>query len=162
MIEDQARMAEFVHEGLGVGGDDDGRAHAVELFEQAHQAKSDVVVEVSGRFVGQEQFRAGDDGAGDGNALLLAAGKGEGQGALVVAEANPFEEFVDVAADFFFGAACDAQGQGDVIEGRKVRQQTEFLKHDTDFLAELCELFAREVVNIVIKHGDQSACGAQA
>ena len=45
-------------------------------------------VEIAGRFVGQHQFGLVDQGAGDGDALLLAAGKLAGMMAEPVAEAD--------------------------------------------------------------------------
>jgi hypothetical protein len=48
---------------------------AVERDEQVHDLVAALAVEVAGRLVGEQDQRAGDDGAGDGDALLLAAGK---------------------------------------------------------------------------------------
>ena len=48
---------------------------ARELAEQFEDAGGGFAVEVAGRLVGDEERRIGDDGAGDGDALFLAAGK---------------------------------------------------------------------------------------
>ena len=63
--------------GLRVVGDhDDGLAVlAVELLQQAEDLLGGLAVEVAGRLVADQQRRIGDDRAGDGDALLLAAGQ---------------------------------------------------------------------------------------
>ena len=48
---------------------------AVKLDEQAHQVIRRAAVEIGGGFVGEYQVGLRDDGAGDRDALLLAAGK---------------------------------------------------------------------------------------
>ena len=77
---------------LGVVGDEDDRAaRAVELAEELEHLAARGLVEVAGRLVGEDQGRVGDQRAGDGDALLLAAGQ---LGRLVVdavAEAEPLE-----------------------------------------------------------------------
>src|SRR5258708_35893802 len=52
---------------------DDGDALVVEFLEHAHHLDGGLAVEVAGRFVGEEDLRLVDEGAGDGHALLLAA-----------------------------------------------------------------------------------------
>lgn len=58
---------------LGVGDLDDGGAFVVEFGEEVHDFPALVGVEIAGGFVGEDQARAGDDGAGDGDELLLSA-----------------------------------------------------------------------------------------
>ena len=100
-----------------VRGDDDGGAEAVHLLEELHQTLGLGVVEVAGGFVGEEQAGTVDDGSGDGDALLLAAGQfGRARGGLF-GEADPAEHFADIGADLALGAAGDAQWQRHVVEG---------------------------------------------
>ena len=61
---------------LGVVGDEDDRAaRPVELAEQLEDLAARGLVEVAGRLVGEDERGVGDEGAGDGDALLLAAGE---------------------------------------------------------------------------------------
>ena len=53
----------------------DGLAAVVQLLEDAHDLFGRARVEVAGRLVGEEDGRIGDQRAGDGHALLLAAGE---------------------------------------------------------------------------------------
>ena len=66
----------------GPGGDvvfvrdhDDRLAGLVELGQQLHDLVAGLRVEVAGRLVGQDDVRVVDQDAGDGHALLLAAGE---------------------------------------------------------------------------------------
>src|SRR5262249_48866895 len=67
---------------LGPGGDvvfvrdhDDGLARIVELLQTLHDLVAGPRVEVASRLVGEDHLRIVDQGAGDGDALLLAAGQ---------------------------------------------------------------------------------------
>ena len=77
------------HDAVGAGGDvglvrdhDDRSAGAVERFQQVHDLVAGGRVEVAGRLVGEDDVGIVDQGPGDGDALLLPAGKlrrGDGQ-----------------------------------------------------------------------------------
>ena len=58
-----------------VGDHDDGRAFLIQLAKHPHHFLAMRGVEVAGRFVGEDQLGLADQGAGDGDALLLTAGK---------------------------------------------------------------------------------------
>ena len=73
---------EHVDDAGGVGGErgivcdhDDGVALGVNFAEFFHDDVGGAGVEVAGGFVGEDEGRAGDEGASDGDALLLAAGE---------------------------------------------------------------------------------------
>ena len=57
-----------------VGDEDDGVAFCVELIEEGHDFGAGLGVEVAGGLVGEDDGRTVDEGAGDGDALALAAG----------------------------------------------------------------------------------------
>ena len=56
-----------------VGNEDDGVAFGVQAIEERHDFVSRGGVEVASGFVGENDGRAIDQGAGDGDALALAA-----------------------------------------------------------------------------------------
>jgi hypothetical protein len=58
-----------------VGDHDDGRAFVIEGLKNVHHLLAIGGIEVAGRFVREDQLGIADDGAGDGRALLLTAGK---------------------------------------------------------------------------------------
>ena len=70
----QDRLGAFRRAAI-VGDHDDGLIDlAVEAFQQLQNVLGGYAVEVAGGFVGDQDHRVGDDGAGDGDSLLLAAG----------------------------------------------------------------------------------------
>ena len=121
---------------LVVGGDDDGGAEAVHLGKQLHEALGLVVVEIAGRLIGQQQGGAVDDGAGDGDTLLLAAGKLGGPGVALFGQTDPPHDFGNVGAYLALGAAGDAQREGDVVVGGEVGEEAEILEHHPDAAAQ--------------------------
>ncbi len=66
----------YLHQRRVVGGEQRGHAlGADDGTQQAHDLLAGFRVELAGRLVGEQQPRAGREGAGDGDALLLAAGQ---------------------------------------------------------------------------------------
>ena len=61
------RIVRDHHDGLAVV--------AVERLQQIENLVAGLAIEIAGRLVAQQQRRVGDDGAGDADALLLAAGQ---------------------------------------------------------------------------------------
>ena len=75
VVQLDARRLGLPHQLVIVGGDDDRGPQAVELDEEAQETARHLRVDVAGRLVGEQQLRLVDDGAGNGGALLLAAGQ---------------------------------------------------------------------------------------
>jgi hypothetical protein len=132
----QGRAVGARHQVLVVGGDQHRGAQAVQLDEKPQQAQRHGRIDIAGRLVGQQHVGAVDHGAGDGQALLLAARQGGGQGVHAVAQAHPLQQFGDVLAIGVGLAAGDAQRQGGVVEHRQVVQQAEVLEHHPDAAAD--------------------------
>ena len=71
---------ESVEDGGVVGDEEEGGLVALaELEEDVEDSGAGFVVEVAGWFVGEEEWRGADEGAGDGDALLFAAGQLRGE-----------------------------------------------------------------------------------
>lgn len=119
-----------------VVGDDDegGLAFGLEAAEDAVDFVAGAAVEFAGGFVGEEEFGLFDQGAGDGDALLLAAGEGAGAVVEAVAEADLFEQ-VDGAGAVFGGDAEGEEGDQDVFDGGEVSDQVEGLENEADLVA---------------------------
>ncbi len=78
---------------IGVVGDhDDGLAGVVLLTQEVDHGLRRRRVERAGGLVGQEQVGPVRQGPADGDALLLAAGEGAGQGVCLVGEAERVEQ----------------------------------------------------------------------
>jgi hypothetical protein len=85
-------------------------------------------IEVAGRLVGQQQPRPGRKGPGDGDALLLAAGKMLGIMTESLRQADAREHLLGVGARP--AAAGQFQRQHDVFQGAERRQQLEGLEDE--------------------------------
>jgi hypothetical protein len=116
-------------DGGGVGHEDEGVAALVEVAEDRHDHGLVDGVEVAGGLVGEDQRRLVDQGAGDGDALLLAARELARQ--VVEALAQP-----DAAQGLFgfttVGHAVDVLGQHDVLQRGEIRDQVELLEDEAD------------------------------
>ena len=117
-----------------MGDQQQGRAEPGAFLEQAidHQAAGRPV-EIAGRFVGQQQHRAGDKGARDRHSLLLAAGQLPGIMAKAVPEPDPRERRPGRRHRTL--GAGQLQGDRHIFEGGHRRQQVECLTDDADMAA---------------------------
>src|SRR5687768_6571431 len=104
--------------GGGVVGDhDDGFAEvAGERAEQVEDVGGGFPVEVAGRIVGDEQRRIRDEGAGDGDALFLAAGKLGGGVVAAIGKADKGEGGIDFFTTLLFGKRGEKKREFDVFE----------------------------------------------
>ena len=75
-------------------------------------------IKIPRRLVRQEDQRVDDKCTGDGNALLLTAGKLEGKTVEPMFETHYLERLVDLLPDFNTPATLDFQGKGDVLVDR--------------------------------------------
>ena len=112
-----------------MGGHDDGGAGFVEGFEELHNIERVGAVEVGGRLVGNQEAGLVHHGAGNAQALLLAAGQGNRIGRFAPAQAH----FFNGDAGAFFGGcsvvADDAQRQQYVLQHIAVEQDFVVLKY---------------------------------
>lgn len=121
--------------GQAVGDEDDADAGFVAQFaEQGEDVLAVGGVEVSGGFVGQDQSRAMDKGAGDGDALHLAAGKLGGKRVGAVGDPDALEEGVDAGGTFDGWGAEQLEGELDVLGGGQRGKQVEELEDRADAL----------------------------
>src|SRR5437763_6539453 len=74
----------------------------VESLQKIERVGGILRVEITGRFVGDEDARIGDDGAGDGDALLLTAGELSRIVTYAIGEADDAQRGLDVFAPLAF------------------------------------------------------------
>ena len=122
--------------GLGVVGDhEDG---LVELAAGGAEHGEDGVgvlgVEVAGGLVGEDDGGAGDEGAGDGDALLLAAGELVGAVVEAALDVEQVGEVVEEDWSVLEGLAegGDVVGDLDVAHGGEGGQEVEALEDEAD------------------------------
>ena len=76
-----------------MGRDDNGGAETIERFEQPQQAHRHVGIDVTRRFVGNEQLWPRNDCTRDGHALLFAARQRGRKGVRTLVEPDPAQHF---------------------------------------------------------------------
>ncbi len=117
-----------------VGDDDDGVAAGVEIVEEGHDLVAGLGVEVSGGLVGEDDGGAVDEGAGDGDALALAAGELVGLVHHAGAEVDGLEDGLGAGGALGGGGAVVDEGQLDVVERGGAGEEIEGLEDEADLL----------------------------
>ena len=116
-----------------VGNEDGGRAALAQGVQHfAADFLPQVFVERTERFVKQNQLGFGREGAGEGDALLLAARKLVGEAVGEFADAGERHHGFDALPVLRAAAFAVAQAVGDVAVNRKVREQHALLHHIAD------------------------------
>src|SRR6267142_1719787 len=117
-----------------VGDHHDGLA---EIFVQATEHFQNNFrifgVQVACGLVGEENFRFIDDGAGDGHALLLAAGHFRRFVSEAAVQAKHFGDYIETVR--IKAVAVNILSDSDVTLGGEGGKQVETLKHEADFAA---------------------------
>ena len=82
-----------------MGDHDDGFVEfGAQAFEEVEHFRGTGGIQVAGGFVGEDHIGIGDDGAGDGDALLLAAGKLAGEVVEAIVQADELERGLGILA----------------------------------------------------------------
>ena len=89
-------------------------------------------VEVGGGFVGEQDGGVVGEGAGDGDALLLAAGELVGPEPEAVAEPDAVEKVGGAVAGGVAGGAGEVAGELDVLAGAERGEQVEVLEDEPE------------------------------
>ncbi|CAE7229328.1 bsn, partial [Symbiodinium necroappetens] len=148
--------------GGGVVGnhDDGGAGFFVELDEEGHDGVGGNFVEVSGRLVGDEDGGVGDDGAGDGDALLLAAGELAGEVVGAVRDTHPLQRTGDAIVALPARERVDEQGELDVLVGSEDGDEVVELEDVADvFGAPVRELGAGEPGDVLALDDERARGG---
>ena len=136
-----------------MGDDDNGNATlAIERLQRLHDLMRVPGIEIAGRLVRKQQDRIVDQGARDGDALLLAAGQLPGRVALPVGQAEQLERRPRPLGALG-SAGCARrrieQGQRDVLDRAGTGKKIEALKDKTKpFAADARELGLRQFCDI--------------
>jgi hypothetical protein len=117
-----------------VGSHEDGGAEfGGDAAEEVEDEGSGGGVEVAGGFVGEEEGRVVGEGAGDGDALLLAAGELVREAGGLRVEADPGEAFECGSAGL--GMLGEEEGEFDVFNGGEGGHELEGLEDEADLVA---------------------------
>ena len=92
-------------------------------------------VQVTGRFIGEEDFGIVDECAGESDALLFAAGQLLGAVSESFSEAEFVQQFACLLHVLHTISSPMQRGQGDVFDGIEFRQQVIGLEDEAQFFA---------------------------
>ena len=116
-----------------VGDDDDGAlGRAGDLTEEFEDDLAVLGIERGGRLVADDKRRLVDEGTGDGDALLFAAGEFVRSFFPAGAEADFFEDFPRANECLAAGNALDEQGNADVFCDGEGGDEIELLENEAD------------------------------
>ena len=110
----------------------DGDAFVIELLQQRHDLDTGAAIEGTGGLICEDQLRLAYQCAGNGYALLLAAGKLRGMVIHALGKPHLREPLFGASSMFGHGNLAVEQGQGDIVQGGCACQQVEVLEHKAD------------------------------
>ena len=113
-------------------GDHDDQAVLGNLLEQVHDLHGSGRVEGAGGLVGKENLRVVDEGAGNGHALHLAAGKLARALVHVLAQADALQGLLGATLALGAADAREREGQLDVLQDGLVRDEVVALEHEAN------------------------------
>ena len=117
-----------------VSHEHDGGAHLIDLLEQVHHLARHEGIEVAGGLVGEDQRRVAGNGAGDGDALLLAAGELRGHVLHAGGEPDQLQGLGDALVALRRLHAPIAQRDIDIVVDVEVGYEVEALEDEADLL----------------------------
>ena len=132
LVQDEGAGGDRFEDGMVVCGDQYSSPLIVDVTEQAQKLGGEIGIEVTGRFVSEDQPRLIRQCPGDSNPLLLATGEGVRESRLAVLQTQTPEDLCCPPVGFSGRDAVDAEDEGDVFEHRFTPQEFEVLKDDTD------------------------------
>lgn len=135
-VKDKSSGRDRFENGVVMGRNQYGGSLIVDIAQEAEKFRSEVRIEISGRFVGQDQPRLVCQCAGDGNPLLFPTGERVRQCTLAVLQPETFENLVRATTRFPGRDPVDAKNKCDVLENRLAFEKFKILKNDADFPSE--------------------------
>jgi hypothetical protein len=161
-----AESGEAVGEGFGkrafVSDHDDGHAElGLQFAEKREDGFAGGGIEIARGFIGEKNFRAIDEGAGDGHALLFAAGEFGGAMAEAMREADTFKGFADARGTLGAIDFGEAKREFDIFLEGHARKEIEGLEDHADGGAAIAgEIEGRERGDIPAEGEDGAGGGA--
>jgi hypothetical protein len=134
-----------------VSHDDGGHAQApVQVEQQLMNTLAGLVIQITGRLVGKQQPRAQDQGAGQGNPLLLPARQLHRTVVQALGKPHSFEHFPGDLLGLTPGYALDQGRHHGVLQRVELGQQVMELEHEPDgAVAERRQLVGRKGADIL-------------
>ena len=127
---------EDVERAVVVGDDEDaGVALVGDFGEKLHDLATALAVESGGGFVGEDEAGIVREGAGHGDALLLAAGEGDGQVVGTLGNAEVVEQLHGALTRGLGRGVIHFEGDLHILQCSQEGNEIRFLKHESEVLA---------------------------
>ena len=153
--------ADLLHHRHLVGNDHGGDAHApVDVLDQPEDAAGGGGVQGGGGLVAQQHLGIGGQGAGDGDALLLAAGELGRVGVGLVGQAHDVQILQGALPRLPLGHPGDLHGEADVAQAGALHEQVELLEDHADGAALLPQLGGGQLHEILSVDDHLARCRA--
>ena len=160
-VDDRDAVADLLRHGERMGDDDHRHAEAgVDLLEELEDRDRRARVERARGLVAQHDLGVVGQRAGDGDALLLAAGELAGIAVGLVGELDHLEQLAGALLALALGRAAQLQRERDVAQHGALLEQAEVLEDHADGGAQLEQLLAGEVGDIAPVDEDLARRGA--
>ena len=155
---DGEAVGELFGEWAFVGDHDDGHAELrPEFAEEREDGFAGGGVEIAGWLVGEKNLRAIDEGAGDGDALLFAAGELRGTVAETMREANALERFANAGGALGAIDFGEAKREFDIFFEGHAREKVEGLEDHANGVATIAGEIERAKKSDVLAVGEDGA-----
>ena len=139
-VQDGHTVADLFHHAHLVGDDHHGDAQLlVDVLDQGQDGMSGVGVQRTGGLVAQQHLGVGGQGAGNGNALLLAAGQLGGVGVCLVGQAHHLQQLFGALFGVGLFHTGQLHGKTDVLQAAALHEQVELLEDHGDLAAALTQ-----------------------
>lgn len=133
-----------------VGRDDNCGAATVDFAETIHYVPSVLGVDVTGRFIGEYQFRTVEKSAGNNHALLFASRQCMRELVAFIKHSHELERLFNALLDIcFVFPACSFQHEAEIVVDAAVVKQAEVLKNDAYVAAQKWNVFRLNGVEAV-------------
>ena len=152
--------ADLADDGHFMGDHHDGDAQPpVDVLQKRQDRLGGHGIQRAGGLVAEQHLRIGGQGAGDGHALLLAAGELRGIGVRLVRQAHDLQQLLHAPVGLLPRHMGQLQRIAHVLRHGGLHQQVELLKDHAHALAQLPQLPRVHVEDVLPVHQNPPGCG---
>ena len=137
VVDEDDAVGDLARKAHLMGDDQHGDAGVGQLLHQFQDLADHFGVQRGGGLIEEDDVRVHGQGAGNGDALLLAAGQALGVGVGLVGQADAGQQLFSALVRFLLVLQLQqGGGQAEVLLDRQVREEVEVLEHHPHLLAD--------------------------
>ena len=159
-VDDRDLVANLLGNSKRMGNDHHGHAHfAVDVAQKVEHLRGRARIKRARGLIAQHHFRIVRQRAGNGNTLLLAAGKLAGIILRLVRQADKLEQLKGARFRLRLLLVAKFEREGDVAQDRALLEQAEILENHANAAAKLKQLLSLERRDVLSVDHDTAARG---